>query len=125
MVPVQTALTLLHSLPLIRRQLKVDKGRMLLRLSPTSSALFSNNIRKFHHRVPGIPWISRFPLSRSATTPTQKIITTSKGIALDLDSTSRDVKAQSKELYTWGQQEPEDLKDGLYRPRFRFACHRY
>ncbi|KAF5355872.1 hypothetical protein D9756_003816 [Leucocoprinus leucothites] len=47
----------------------------------------------------------------SSTTPAQKIITSEKGVALDFDSVSRDLKAQSKELYTWGQSETEDLKD--------------
>ncbi|EAU93037.1 hypothetical protein CC1G_06757 [Coprinopsis cinerea okayama7 len=47
----------------------------------------------------------------SSTTPVQKIITASKGVALDFDCVARDTKAQSKELYTWGQNEPEDLKD--------------
>jgi hypothetical protein len=41
----------------------------------------------------------------------QKIITTEKGVAIDFDSVSRDSKAQSKELYTWGQSEAEDIKD--------------
>ncbi|KAJ3481131.1 hypothetical protein NLJ89_g12233 [Agrocybe chaxingu] len=40
-----------------------------------------------------------------------KIITTEKGIAIDFDSVARDSKSQSKELYTWGQSEAEDLKD--------------
>ncbi|KAJ7786390.1 Eisosome component PIL1-domain-containing protein [Mycena metata] len=47
----------------------------------------------------------------TATTPVQRIITIEKGVALDLDSLSRDAKAQSKELYTWGQSEDPDLKD--------------
>jgi len=47
----------------------------------------------------------------SSTTPVQKIITTEKGVALDFDGVARDSKAQSKELYTWGQTETEDLKD--------------
>ncbi|KIK71066.1 hypothetical protein GYMLUDRAFT_33193 [Collybiopsis luxurians FD-317 M1] len=47
----------------------------------------------------------------SGTTPVQKIITTEKGVAIDLDGLSRDQKAQSKELYTWGQSCDEDLKD--------------
>jgi len=45
------------------------------------------------------------------TTPIQRIITTEKGVALDLDSLARDAKTQSKELYTWGQEEDVDLKD--------------
>jgi len=47
----------------------------------------------------------------TTTTPIQRIITIEKGVAIDFDSVSRDSKAQSKELYTWGQSEPEDLKD--------------
>ncbi|KAJ7619096.1 Eisosome component PIL1-domain-containing protein [Mycena polygramma] len=47
----------------------------------------------------------------SSTTPIQRIITVEKGVAIDLDSLSRDAKAQSKELYTWGQAEDADLKD--------------
>ncbi|KAI1793904.1 Eisosome component PIL1-domain-containing protein [Ganoderma leucocontextum] len=47
----------------------------------------------------------------SSVTPVQKIITTQKGLALDFDSVSRDAHAHSKELYTWGQTETEDLKD--------------
>ncbi|TFK41096.1 Eisosome component PIL1-domain-containing protein [Crucibulum laeve] len=47
----------------------------------------------------------------SNTTAVQKIITTQKGVAIDFDSVSRDSKAQSKELYTWGQTEADDLKD--------------
>ncbi|KAJ7181728.1 Eisosome component PIL1-domain-containing protein [Mycena crocata] len=47
----------------------------------------------------------------SSTTPVQRIITIEKGVAIDYDSLSRDAKAQSKELYTWGQNELEDIKD--------------
>ncbi|KAJ7597100.1 Eisosome component PIL1-domain-containing protein [Mycena floridula] len=47
----------------------------------------------------------------SATTPIQRIITSAKGTAIDFDSAARDAKAQSKELYTWGQTELDDLKD--------------
>ncbi|KAI6162242.1 Eisosome component PIL1-domain-containing protein [Pisolithus thermaeus] len=45
------------------------------------------------------------------TTPLQRIITTEKGVALDLDSLARDSKAQSKELYNWGQADDADLRD--------------
>jgi hypothetical protein len=44
--------------------------------------------------------------------PSQKIITTRKGVALDYGSLSRDLKSSSKEIYLWGQAEPEDIKDG-------------
>ncbi|KAJ7487670.1 Eisosome component PIL1-domain-containing protein [Mycena galericulata] len=47
----------------------------------------------------------------SSTTPVQRIITVEKGVALDFDSLARDAKAQSKELYTWGQSEDADIKD--------------
>jgi hypothetical protein len=48
----------------------------------------------------------------SVTSPVQKIITAEKGVAIDFDSVSRDSKTQSKELYTWGQGEAEDIRDG-------------
>jgi hypothetical protein len=48
----------------------------------------------------------------TTTTPVQRIITSEKGVAIDCDALARDAKAQSKELYTWGQTQPEDLKDG-------------
>ncbi|PFH54534.1 hypothetical protein AMATHDRAFT_72316 [Amanita thiersii Skay4041] len=47
----------------------------------------------------------------SSTSPAQKIITAYKGVAIDYDSVARDTKSQSKELYTWGQMELDDLKD--------------
>ncbi|KAF8642355.1 hypothetical protein AX16_009624 [Volvariella volvacea WC 439] len=55
--------------------------------------------------------LRQFGQQYSSATPVQKIITTEKGVAIDFDSVSRDSKAQSKELYTWGQTETEDLKD--------------
>jgi hypothetical protein len=60
---------------------------------------------------------SQVILSRS-TSPVQKVITAEKGVAIDFDSVSRDSKAQSKELYTWGQSEAEDLKDGKFGSLF-------
>jgi len=52
-----------------------------------------------------------FQQQYSTTSPAQRIVTASKGVALDLDNLARDTKAQSKELYTWGQDEAEDMKD--------------
>jgi hypothetical protein len=55
----------------------------------------------------------QFSLTQSSTTtPVQKIITAQKGVAIDFDSVSRNSKAHSKEFYTWGQSETDDLKDG-------------
>lgn len=48
----------------------------------------------------------------TSTTPIQRIITLEKGVALDFDALARDGKTQSKELYTWGQDEDADLTDG-------------
>ncbi|KAF8912723.1 Eisosome component PIL1-domain-containing protein [Gymnopilus junonius] len=45
------------------------------------------------------------------TNPVQRIITTEKGVAIDFESVALNSKSQSKELYTWGQSEPQDLKD--------------
>jgi len=53
----------------------------------------------------------------------QKIITTSKGVSIDYDSVGRDAKAQSKELYTWGQDEDEDIKDVTDRLAFMNYVH--
>jgi hypothetical protein len=39
------------------------------------------------------------------------MITTSKGVIIDFESVAKDAKANSKELYTWGQTETDDLKD--------------
>ncbi|KAI0375355.1 hypothetical protein BV20DRAFT_1009716 [Pilatotrama ljubarskyi] len=47
----------------------------------------------------------------SSVTPVQKIITAQKGVALDLDNVGRDAHSHSKELYMWGQNEEEDIKD--------------
>jgi len=45
------------------------------------------------------------------STPYQRMVTTSKGVIIDFDKVAEDVKANSKELYTWGQTETDDLKD--------------
>ncbi|KZP31290.1 hypothetical protein FIBSPDRAFT_916934 [Athelia psychrophila] len=55
--------------------------------------------------------LKAFGQQYQTTTPVQKIITTEKGVAIDFDSLSRNSKTQSKELYTWGQGESDDLKD--------------
>ncbi|KAG6879710.1 hypothetical protein C0992_012558 [Termitomyces sp. T32_za158] len=47
----------------------------------------------------------------ASTSPVQKIITIEKSVAIDFESIARDAKSQSKELYTWGQAEPQDLMD--------------
>ncbi|KAG8775558.1 hypothetical protein FRC12_001418 [Ceratobasidium sp. 428] len=41
----------------------------------------------------------------------QLVITSQKGVALDFDAVSRDSKSHSKELYLWGQDQVEDVKD--------------
>jgi len=41
----------------------------------------------------------------------QLVITSQKGVALDFDAISRDSKSHSKELYLWGQDQTEDVKD--------------
>lgn len=50
------------------------------------------------------------------STPYQRMVTTSKGVIIDFENVAKDAKANSKELYTWGQSENDDLKDG--RPIF-------
>jgi hypothetical protein len=34
---------------------------------------------------------------------------------MDYESVAKDTKANSKELYTWGQTETDDIKDGGFR----------
>ncbi|KAI0721285.1 Eisosome component PIL1-domain-containing protein [Cerioporus squamosus] len=74
--------------------------------SGSGGILKSHAFESIHHQFRSIQ-----QQYSSSTTPVQKIITTQKGIALDYDSLSRDTHAHSKELYTWGQNEHEDLKD--------------
>ncbi|OSD03616.1 hypothetical protein PYCCODRAFT_1476997 [Trametes coccinea BRFM310] len=47
----------------------------------------------------------------SSVTPVQKIITAEKGVALSFDGVGHDARSFSKELYMWGQNEDEDIKD--------------
>ena len=56
------------------------------------------------------------------STPYQRLITTSKGVVMDLDNIAKDVKANSKELYMWGQTESDDLKDGWRTFMTRSSC---
>lgn len=49
----------------------------------------------------------------SDSSPYQRMITTSKGIIMDFENVAKDSKANSKELYTWGQTETDDIKDGM------------
>ena len=50
----------------------------------------------------------------STTSPVQRIITTQKGVSLAFDGVCKEAKSQSRELYTWGQQEGSDIKDGAF-----------
>ncbi|KAG5654076.1 hypothetical protein H0H81_007490 [Sphagnurus paluster] len=55
--------------------------------------------------------IRAFGQQYASTTPVQKIITIEKSVSIDFETLSRNAKSQSKEIYTWGQSEPEDLRD--------------
>lgn len=56
----------------------------------------------------------------------QKIVTVKKGVALDFDNVGRDSQASSKELYMWGQNDNEDIKDGTSSlRRSSFSHHPY
>jgi len=41
----------------------------------------------------------------------QMVITSQKGLALDFEAVSRESKSHSKELYLWGQEQADDVKD--------------
>ena len=68
------------------------------------SQQYSYVVLLLHNRTPHIALCS-------VTSPIQKVITTEKSVALDSETLSRDAKYQSKELFTWGRNESEDLKD--------------
>ncbi|EGN94591.1 hypothetical protein SERLA73DRAFT_171548 [Serpula lacrymans var. lacrymans S7.3] len=74
---------------------------------PPSSSYKSHALESLQHQIRtfGQQYIA------TSTLPVQRIITVQKGVALSFDALSRDSKAQSKELYTWGQGEDADLKD--------------
>ncbi|KAJ2913389.1 hypothetical protein MD484_g7027, partial [Candolleomyces efflorescens] len=63
------------------------------------------------HALDSLSYQFRAFQQQYSTSPAQKIITAEKGLALDYDNVARESKAQSKELYTWGQTEADDLKD--------------
>jgi hypothetical protein len=61
----------------------------------------------------------------------QLLITTQKGVSLDIDAAGRDAKTHSKELYLWGQQQddgikgksiPLDFGNGSDTDRIRIGC---
>ncbi|KAK7694854.1 hypothetical protein QCA50_002042 [Cerrena zonata] len=72
----------------------------------TGSNRYSHTLESLHHQLRTFQ-----QQYSSSTTPAQKIVTTQKGVAIDFDNVSRDVQANSKELYLWGQQDQDDLKD--------------
>jgi hypothetical protein len=92
----------------------LGKGTQSSKHSNTSYANSVSSIRAYFavSMAPIVYLRAETLLAHRSTSPVQKIITTSKGVSIDLDSLSRDSKAQSKELYTWGQTEDEDIKDG-------------
>jgi len=59
----------------------------------------------------------------TSTSPIQRIITLEKGVALDFDALARDGKTQSKELFTWGQDQDADLTDVTDRLAFLNFVH--
>lgn len=42
----------------------------------------------------------------------QLAITAQKSLSLQFEAAGRDAQVYSKELYLWGQDQPEDIKDG-------------
>ena len=42
----------------------------------------------------------------------QLAITAQKSVSLQFEAAGRDLQVYSKELYLWGQDQPEDIKDG-------------
>ncbi|KAI0673489.1 Eisosome component PIL1-domain-containing protein [Trametes maxima] len=94
----------LNSTPLGRTNQSGDGGSG--QSSGSGGILKSHAFESIHHQLRTFQ-----QQYSSSVTPVQKIITAQKGIALDLDNVSRDAHTQSKELYTWGQTQHDDLKD--------------
>lgn len=84
--------------------------------SSTSGARGSSTFAAISHQF------RSFKEQYGDSTPYQRLITTSKGVTLDFESVAKDAKANSKELYMWGQAESDDLKDITDRlAYFQFA----
>ncbi|KAG6845795.1 hypothetical protein H0H87_003849 [Tephrocybe sp. NHM501043] len=91
-----------------------DKAQSAINASPLAHRPASPEAADPHksHTLGAIQnQLRAFGQQYASTTPVQKIITIEKSVAIDFDGVARDAKSQSKELYTWGQTEPEDLKD--------------
>ncbi len=110
----------------IRRPLSpIASLRTTGNLLPTSLILSRTSLislRQFNNSIRRLLWCRTLqnPLltipCRSSVTQIQKIITSQKGISIDLDNLGRDLHSHSKELYLWGQSEADDSKDGWFSP---------
>lgn len=52
--------------------------------------------------------------SKGSDRQIQLAITAQKSVSLQFEAAGRDAQTYSKELYLWGQEAPEDIKDGEY-----------
>lgn len=56
--------------------------------------------------------IVRWMYSKGPDRQIQLAITAQKSVALQFEGAGRDAQVYSKELYLWGQDQTEDIKDG-------------
>ncbi|KAK2461867.1 hypothetical protein APHAL10511_006330 [Amanita phalloides] len=92
-----------------------DKAQNAINASPLAGMTQQNPDGSLGHKSHAVESISNqlrvISQQYSSTTPLQRIVTAEKSVALDLESLSRDSQYQSKELYNWGHNELDDLKD--------------
>jgi len=92
-----------------------DKAQSAINASPLGSLTQQNPGGSAANRSHALDSISNqlrvISQQYSVTTPVQKVITAEKSVALDFNSAARDTQYQSKELFSWGKNESDDLKD--------------
>ncbi|KAF8350009.1 Eisosome component PIL1-domain-containing protein [Amanita rubescens] len=92
-----------------------DKAQSAINASPLGSLTQQNTGGSASNRSHTIESFSNqlrvISQQYSVTSPIQKVITAEKSVTLDFHSVARDAQYQSKELFTWGKDESDDLKD--------------
>ena len=76
--------------------------------------MISMTIADHHHLFPSCHCSSKGPDRQ-----VQLAITAQKSVSLQFEAAGRDLQVYSKELYLWGQDQPEDIKDGASPPTIK------
>jgi len=65
------------------------------------------------HLFPTFPSLTLIS-SKGPDRQVQLAITAQKSVSLQFEAAGRHSQVYSKELYLWGQEQPEDIKDGMF-----------